>query len=379
MKGLVKFLPSAGLALLIAGLGTLSAAEAPKPKGKAIDVVICLDTSNSMDGLIDSAKARLWDIVNDLARVKPTPNLRVGLYSYGNDTYDPKVGWVRKEADLTTDLDLISQKLFALRTLGGTEYVTRVCRDALQQQQWSADKDALKLIFVCGNEPASQDPLVKLGDAATLARRTGVVINPIFCGPANHPDASDWKEYAQLCGGKFTNINQARGAVVIATPMDKELGELSGQLNTTYVAYGKDRAEKAANQAAQDANAGKLGAGAAASRAVFKAGGLYRNAEWDLVERLKNDPKFDVRKVPEGELCDELRKMKPAEREKHVKDMLARREAIQKRIGELSGKRVEYIREQQRKNADRSDRVLDDAIRGAIREQAATKGIKIPG
>ena len=35
-------------------------------------------------------------------------------------------------------------------------------RDAIVEQKWSDDKKALKLIFVCGNEPASQDPVVKL-------------------------------------------------------------------------------------------------------------------------------------------------------------------------------------------------------------------------
>ena len=32
-------------------------------------MVICLDVSGSMDGLIDSAKNKLWDIVNELARI----------------------------------------------------------------------------------------------------------------------------------------------------------------------------------------------------------------------------------------------------------------------------------------------------------------------
>src|SRR5437660_12157709 len=120
--------------------------EAPAA-GKSIDVVICLDVSNSMDGLIASAKTKLWDIVNDLAKAKPTPDLRVALYSYGNDGYDAKIGWVRKELDLSTDLDALYQKLNALTTNGGTEYVARVCRDALEQQKWADDKDALRIIF----------------------------------------------------------------------------------------------------------------------------------------------------------------------------------------------------------------------------------------
>src|SRR5262249_27790624 len=152
---------------------------------------------------INSAKNRLWDVVNDLAKAKPTPNLRVALYSYGHNRYDPKVGWIRKEVDLTTDLDAVSQKLFGLTTFGGTEYVTRVCRDAIQEQSWCKDQDALKLIFVCGNEPASQDPVVKLKDAADLAKAKGIIINPIYCGRATDSDARDWKEFATLCGGRF--------------------------------------------------------------------------------------------------------------------------------------------------------------------------------
>ena len=58
-----------------------------------------------MQRLIDSAKIKLWDLVNDLAKAKPTPIVRVGLYSYGHNSYDPKKGWVRKEVDLTDDLD----------------------------------------------------------------------------------------------------------------------------------------------------------------------------------------------------------------------------------------------------------------------------------
>src|SRR5262249_54313430 len=157
--------------------------------------------------------------------------LRVALYSYGHTRYDAKAGWVRKDLDLTNDLDALYQKLNGLTTNGGEEYVTRVCRDALNQQPWNADKDALRLIFVCGNEPANQDPLVSLKEAADLAGQKGVVINTIFCGPANHPEAQTWKQLAALAQGRFGSIDQDRGTVAIATPMDKELAELSEKLN----------------------------------------------------------------------------------------------------------------------------------------------------
>src|SRR5262249_1442062 len=148
------------------------------------------------------------------------------------------------ELDLTDDLDALNQKLFALTTRGGTEYVTRVCRDATAQLKWCPAKDALKVIFVCGNEPASQDPAVKLKDAADQAKGKGIVINSIFCGPGEAPDAQDWKQFAKLCGGGFMHIDQQRGMLAIATPMDKPLAELSTKLNGTYVYYGLEGKEK---------------------------------------------------------------------------------------------------------------------------------------
>jgi len=365
-------------ALALTALTSLAdAADEAKPAaGQKIDVVICLDISNSMDGLIGSAKAKLWDIVNDLAKVKPTPDLRVGLYSYGNPRYDAKAGWVRKELDLTTDLDSLYQKLTDLKTHGGDEYVTRVCRDAVEQQKWATEKNALKIIFVCGNEPADQDKLVTLKEAADKAIKAGIIINPIFCGPVNHGDARTWKELATLAGGRFASIDQDRGAVAIATPQDKELAELSTKLNTTYLAYGKEGKEKAQLQQQQDQRA--VEQNAAAPRAASKAGGLYRNSGWDLVDRLKEDPKFDIKKVPAAELCEEMKKMSPEEREKHVKEMLAKREAIQKQIAEVSKQRDAYLRVETKKQGSKADKAFDEALRGALREQAAPKGIVIP-
>ncbi len=370
--------------LLVAGLAFTAPGHAQdrvppvKKRPKNIDIAICLDVSNSMDGLIGSAKAKLWDIVNDLARIRPTPNLRVALFSYGNDNYNAEVGWIRKDLDFTTDLDTLYEKLFALTTRGGTEYVTRVCRDAVDQLKWSEDPRALKIIFVCGNEPASQDKVVSLKDAARKAKDHGIIINPIFCGSAGHSDARDWVEFARLCGGRFSNIDQDRGVVAVNTPYDKKLVEVGAKLNETYVVYGKGGEGKYRNQAAQDGNALKAGGGVAAARNISKSSGLYRCEDWDLVDRCKTDPKFDVRTVPVDELSEVMKKMTPEQRVEHVKGMAAKREALQKEITELGRQRADYLREYQRKNPNPALRAFDAAIQETLREQAAAKGIDLP-
>lgn len=363
------------LAVAVSLSAPVGAVEA-KAKTKDIDLVICLDISGSMDGLIDSAKAKLWDVVNDLAKAKPAPNLRVALYTYGCDAYDPKTGWVRQDIGFTTDLDKVNEKLFALRTNGGTEYVARVCRDAIKDLKWSEDKSALKLIFVCGNEPANQDPQVALKDVSELACKNGIIINTIYCGADGNSEAAGWKDFATSSEGRYASIDQNRGTVAVVTPFDKELVDLSGQINKTFVFAGREAKEKGENQIAQDSNAAKMGEAVAASRACAKAAGCYRFNE-DLVERLKADPKFDVKTVKDEELSDELKKMKPEEREKHVKDQLAKRQDLEKKIAELGKKRDEYIREETKKNANKGQSALDEALRGAIREQANKKGIEI--
>ena len=139
-----------GLAALAASPAL--AADAPDPaEPRMVELAICLDTSGSMDGLIGAAKQKLWAIVNDLALAEPTPALEVALLTFGNDGHDAEAGWVAVQTPFTSDLDLVSQRLFELTTNGGSEYVGRVLQ-AAHGLTWSPSDDTLKLVIVAGNE-----------------------------------------------------------------------------------------------------------------------------------------------------------------------------------------------------------------------------------
>jgi hypothetical protein len=367
----------AALALgTLLAVGVRASAQAPAPKN--IDLAICLDVSGSMQGLINSARARLWDVVNELAKIKPAPNLRVALFSYGSARYPRETGWIRKDLDLTSDLDTLYEKLFALKIGGNVEYATRVCRDAVEELSWSEGKDALRIIFVCGNESASQDREISLKQAAEKAKGKGILVNTIYCGNAQHRDAAGWIEFAALAGGRFASIDQERGTVAIAAPQDKQIVELGNQMNATYLAYGKSGADKARNQLAQDRNAYSAGEAVAASRVASKNSGLYRCEEWDLVDRMKQDPKFDVTKLAEADLPAAMRKLTPEQRVACVKDAAAKREALQKQIAELTRQRDAYVREQMKRQQGSAGRALDAALRETLRIQARERGITIP-
>src|SRR5947209_2562850 len=71
------------------------------PEKPHIDVVFCLDCSGSMGPVIETAKQKVWSIVNEIARAKPTPILRIGLLGYGN--FDKQY----RQFDLSDDLDIV--------------------------------------------------------------------------------------------------------------------------------------------------------------------------------------------------------------------------------------------------------------------------------
>ena len=75
------------LICLLVGNVTIYSNHLPKPKSKAkIQVALLLDTSGSMDGLIEQAKSQLWKMVNELAKATQngeTPDIELALYEYG--------------------------------------------------------------------------------------------------------------------------------------------------------------------------------------------------------------------------------------------------------------------------------------------------------
>src|SRR6185436_18306879 len=124
----------------------------PNPK---IQAAILLDVSNSMDGLIDQAKAQLWNMVSVMGKAKcdgQTPQIEIALYEYGRTSNDVNKGFVKQISPFTSDLDRLSQNLFSLTTYGGDEYCGQVIYTSLDELSWDADPNSYKVIFISGNE-----------------------------------------------------------------------------------------------------------------------------------------------------------------------------------------------------------------------------------
>jgi len=363
------------LMALALAIGALTAAAAPAalpPPKPLIQVAILLDTSNSMDGLIDQARTQLWRVVNEFATAKrsgATPDLQVALYEYGNAGLPAANGYIRRVLPLTNDLDKVSEELFALRTNGGEEYCGQVIDEATRGLSWSPSNADLKVIFIAGNEEFTQGH-VSYADSCRKAIAKGIAVNTIFCGEKQEGIATKWKDGADMADGRFMAIDQNARVADIAAPQDPEIARLGEQLNTTYIAYGRTGAAGAANQAAQDANL-KANAGANVQRQLAKSKAAYVNS-WDLVDAKKAGA-VDLDKVDVKDLPPEMQKMTAPQRKAYVAQKEKARADIQGKMSKLEGERKKYVAEQMKKLPPAAS-TLDKAVVSAVRANGAKKG-----
>ncbi|WP_400072140.1 VWA domain-containing protein [Zobellia russellii] len=346
-----------------------------RPKSNTVKIALLLDTSNSMDGLINQAKSQLWDIVNKFTYAKcgneQRPELQIALYQYGNDNLSSREGYIQQVLNFSGDLDEISEKLFSLTTNGGEEYCGEVIHTSLKQLNWGDNPDNLKMIFIAGNEPFTQGKL-NYKDAVTNAKEKDIVVNTIFCGNYEQGINSDWKNGATLTGGEYIAIDHNRKVVHIDTPYDDVIIQLNSKLNQTYISYGAMGSVKMEKQRTQDSNAYELEEAVAVKRAVSKSSRLYNNKNWDLVDALE-DESFDIAMLEETELPKELKGKSKTEMEAYVQEKKNERSKIKNEIQELNAKREKFIAEQH-KEGEKGE--LENAMLEAIKKQAAQKNYK---
>jgi len=355
-------------------------AHEPRPAGDEralVQVAILLDTSNSMDGLIDQARTQLWKIVNEIGKCRRdglAPRVQVALFEYGNSSISAGESYVRMVLPLSDNLDDVSEKLFALRTNGGEEYCGAVIQSAVNGLQWSSDARVYKSIFICGNEPFTQGPVdFRTTVPGALAR--GIVVNTIHCGTREEGMAGQWSAGAEAGRGSFMNINQDQKIVTRVTPFDPEIEKLSRDLNETYIPFGARGEASKMRQSEQDENASaNAPSGAPVERAITKSSSAYDNSGWDLVDALK-EKKVALDSVPEEALPETLRGKTLAEKQAQIDAQATRRGDVQKQISELNDKRQQFLTEHaEESEKDTFDAAMLEALQSQLKEQAFEVG-----
>jgi len=351
--------------------------EAHKLQPK-VQLAILLDTSNSMDGLINQAKKELWRIVNEFATARrdgKAPMLEVALVEYGNDGLKKEGHYIREVLPLTTDLDKVSEELFKLTTNGGSEYCGAVIEHAATNLKWSESNRDYKAVFVCGNEAFTQGP-IDYSKACKAAIAKGIIVNTIFCGDEAAGVNTKWKDGATLADGSFTSINQNSVTVAIKAPQDEKLAELNARLNETYVSYTAEGAENKRRQAEMDDVQTDMGGSAQlAQRVNSKAQAYYDNTAWDLLDGVEKKA-VKLEDIKDEQLPEEIRGKSLEEKQKWIDAKLAERKEIQEEISTLFKARETYVAAERQKQAETAGQTLDAAMESMIREQATSRGFE---
>jgi hypothetical protein len=339
-----------------------------KPK---IQLAILLDSSNSMDGLIDQAKSQLWKIVNHLTKVTKNgqkPDLEIALYHYGNDSLPSSEGHIRQLTRFTLELDLVSQKLFEIKTNGGQEYAGWVIKSAMKELEWSKSQEDFRAIFIAGNEPFDQGS-VNWNESIKMANHKNVIINTIYCGSAESEERNLWTQGANMGSGSNFNIDQDKVIVNIPTPYDEQINDWNQKLNDTYIPYGNDGLVGLSRQSAEDQNAINQGVGG--FRTTSKVSDYYRNSSWDLIDAL-TEGIVKLENINNNDLPEVMRKMTLEEKSNYVAEKKGEREKIKQIITDLSAKRTTYIDQQRLENSSKD--TLDYVIIETLTKQLAEKG-----
>ena len=127
-----------------------------KEKGKTIDIVICLDTTNSMKKYIDAVREKLIPMLDET--LSDFPSFRIGmvLFKDYNDSYLTKI------TPFTNNFSRFQNDLNAIRVSGGfdiPEAVYEALYDGATKFAWEAQS---RLMILIGDAPPHPRPRGKI-------------------------------------------------------------------------------------------------------------------------------------------------------------------------------------------------------------------------
>jgi Mg-chelatase subunit ChlD len=343
-------------------------------EGKTLEMVFVIDTTGSMGGLIEGAKQKTWQIINEVMQKSSQPRVRVGLVAY-RDRGD---SYVTRVQPLTEDLDKVYMNLMDYNAAGGgdePEAVGSALADAVAKAGWSKQRDDVaQIIFLVGDaRPQTGQSEPDVLEITARATKQNMIVNTIQCG--NEASTQKvWQEIAQRGQGKYFAIGQDGDVQTIRTPYDDRLSELGQDVSRTYMAYGDEVTRASGSMAlavTENTMTANTNAAVRADRTLNKAlnKAAYSN---DLLQDIENG-KTKIDEVKETDLPADLKAMPSPARAAEVQKRLDERKKIRGEILSLSKQRAAYLEEQRKSSGKASG--FDAAVGNALSEQLKKKGI----
>ena len=188
-----------------------------------------------------------------------------------------------------------------------------------------------------------------------------------------------WQHIAALGRGRYFTVEQAGGAVAIATPFDERIATLAAEIDGTRLYYGSDeeRAVMAAKVEAADKLNEEASVEARARRGAFNAsasGTANFLGTKELVADVASG-RIDLASVPPAALPAAIAALPPAEQSAVIAETAKKREELQRQIAELAAERDAFIEAEVKASGGAADS-LDQQIYDAVREQAVGFGLE---
>jgi hypothetical protein len=147
-----------------------------RDKGKPLDLVLCLDTTESMANDMAEVKQSLVPMIREL--LPEYPGFRLGLVFY-KDYFEE---YVVKRFDFTQDLDEVQKRIDSVRAWGGRdipEAVNEALYASITEYDWKLER---KRVILVGDAPAHPLPRgdVDEADVKAAAAAAGVEITAII-------------------------------------------------------------------------------------------------------------------------------------------------------------------------------------------------------
>ncbi|MGY8633113.1 vWA domain-containing protein [Bradyrhizobium sp. 14AA] len=362
------------LAFALAAL-PLSAGLSPAFAKPTVEVAFVLDTTGSMAKLIDGAKRKIWSIATTIVDSNPDADIRMGLVAYRDIGDD----YVTSKIELTRDIQDLYANLLELKARGGGDWpesVNEALDVAVNKLQWTPGSDVRHIVFLVGDAPPHMDYAqdTKYPRTLAVARQKDIIVNAVLAGDARDTERV-WRDIAQIGQGRFIPIPQDGGQVVIIeTPYDQDIIILQQQLNGTVIPYGPRERQKhtelkmrqsASIAASAPSTATDMASyinkrSAATSEAVTGGGDLVADAAKGTTS---------VSSVADADLPENLRAMKPEQREAEVAKQVEQRKVLNEKLATLVGKRDKYIADQAMKSPKTSsfDGVVQETLKAQIK------------
>ena len=351
----------------------LAAAQSKRP----VDIVICADLGGTTNGLLESLRENIWDLITSLDAAYDDADIRIGIVAHGRPSFGKEDGYCKVLIDLTQDIDLLGAQLFSRSFFleKGKSNPAKAVEISLNRLKWADDPDAVKILYVIGNRSLKFDRESMMA----MAREKEIKVNVIYFRKYSRArELQEWQDLATLGGGELMMANGSfRRAANYPVFDSGELIEKNSALNATYITYAPGGDSRLNMQAQLDEDAAIIGTYLLQSRILMKATRIYQGSNffWDLVDQ-NNQSEVKVNKLARENLPENIRNMENDSLKAHIAAKKNERKSIMADITAIGKKRNQYLGEKTKALDIKEDEDTGKILIESIRKILASKGLK---